>query len=899
MDDTKRPSLEEFVRLKGGKRVISRVLIANNGIAAVKAIRSIKKWSYETFANDKAVKFIVMATPEDLKANAEYIHLADEYVAVPGGANCNNYANVTLITNTAQNVGAHAVWAGWGHASENPKLPDALAETGITWIGPPSSAMRALGDKIGSTIIAQTAGVPCMPWSGDGIEVNYQEGGIPNDVYARACVSDAKHAREVATRVGYPIMIKASEGGGGKGIRKADSENDDIEMLFSQVQGEVPGSPIFLMRLSPICRHLEVQLLGDEYGNAIAIFGRDCSVQRRHQKIIEEGPVLAAPPAMWKHMEQSAVALAKEVGYVGAGTVEYLYTSDGEYYFLELNPRLQVEHPVTELISGVNLPTCQLLVAMGLPMSSIACIREMYGQCPDDVTPIDYDNTEPRTLPGHVIACRITAENPDAGFQPTSGSITELTFRSLPSVWGYFSINSNGNVHEFSDSQFGHVFAHGATRELARVNMACALRDLSIRGDIRTTVEYLRVVLESKDFVTNNITTTWLERLLQDPTVTTAKNKPPAHISVCLGALFRSYHTYESHKQAIMTELNRGALPSAQLYSNLVKNNMSLIYENVKYQFCITSMGPDSFGICSADWSACATVSMLSDGGLLILLDGQKYVAYGQEFPSGLRLTVAGQTILFEQEYDPTRLVSPMQGKLVRWLIADEAHVDKGAPYVEVEVMKMFLSLKAPEPGCIRTIKPAGSVIEAGDLLGTMMLDFPDTVRRANVFDGCFPQMGPPTPVGTSESNLLNEGLRTLSWLLDGYQLVDGSMEKIFTQTMSCLRSSMLPLHQFNDVFSTITAKIPEELAASISEITAGYAAAANKHRFYWEPADDFPVSDLQNAIDSCLSKLDAGARVALSQTLADSGLDAVLTAYRQGNHFYAATVLTGLLEAF
>ena len=243
-----------------------------------------------------------------------------------------------------------------------------------------------------------------------------------------------------------------AQGGGGKGIRRV-GDADQVAAALRQVQGEVPGSPVFVMKLAPVCRHLEVQLIADECGDAMAIFGRDCSIQRRHQKIIEEGPVLAAPPHIWREMELSAVRLAKEVGYVGVGTVEYLYTDDHKYYFLELNPRLQVEHPVTELISGVNIPAAQLQIAMGVPLARIPSIRRLYSEAPNGTSPIDFDARLATPLPGHVIACRITAENPESGFQPTSGLITELNFRSTPEVWGYFSVHAHGGVHAFADSQ--------------------------------------------------------------------------------------------------------------------------------------------------------------------------------------------------------------------------------------------------------------------------------------------------------------------------------------------------------------------------------------------------------------------------------------------------------------
>ena len=319
--------------------------------------------------------------------------------------------------------------------------------------------MQALGDKIGSTIIAQSAGVPTIAWNGDNLTVDYQKTGIPDEVYDAANVKTAEDALACADRIGYPVMIKASEGGGGKGIRKV-LKSDDVLNLYRQVQSEIPGSPIFVMKMASNARHLEVQLLADKYGEAIALSGRDCSVQRRHQKIIEEGPPTAASPDVFKAMERAAVSLAKTVGYCNAGTVEYLFLEDTkEFAFLELNPRLQVEHPVTENILGLNLPACQLQVAMGIPLHRIADIRRLYGRHPRGKDTIDFAYSERQAPPRHCIAVRITAENPEAGFQPTSGKIQELQFRSNVDVWGYFSIDNSGLVHEFADSQFGHIFA--------------------------------------------------------------------------------------------------------------------------------------------------------------------------------------------------------------------------------------------------------------------------------------------------------------------------------------------------------------------------------------------------------------------------------------------------------
>ncbi|GMF61675.1 unnamed protein product [[Candida] boidinii] len=336
-----------------------------------------------------------MATPEDLEANAEYIRMADQYVEVPGGTNNNNYANVELIVELAERTKVDAVWAGWGHASENPLLPEMLAASPrkIIFIGPPGSAMRSLGDKISSTIVAQHAKVPCIPWSGTGIDKVHVDPStnlvsVDDETYSKGCCTGPEDGLKKAKEIGFPVMIKASEGGGGKGIRKVDDEKDFVT-LYHQAANEIPGSPIFIMQLAGSARHLEVQLLADEYGTNISLFGRDCSVQRRHQKIIEEAPVTIAKNDTFKKMEAAAVRLGELVGYVSAGTVEYLYShADDKFYFLELNPRLQVEHPTTEMVTGVNLPAAQLQIAMGIPLHRIRDIRLLYGVDPHTSTEI-------------------------------------------------------------------------------------------------------------------------------------------------------------------------------------------------------------------------------------------------------------------------------------------------------------------------------------------------------------------------------------------------------------------------------------------------------------------------------------------------------------------------------
>jgi len=688
-----------------------------------------------------------MATPEDMRANAEYIRMADEVVDVPGLGNNHNYANINLICEIAERLQVDAVMPMWGHASENPNLPLSLLKLKhkVTFIGPPAEPMHALGDKIGSTIIAQSAGVPVIGWNGDDLRVNYKEEGIPHEVYDRANVTTAEEALACAERIGYPVMIKASEGGGGKGIRKV-MRSEDVITLFRQVQGEIPGSPIFVMKMASNARHLEVQLLADKYGDAIALSGRDCSVQRRHQKIIEEGPPIAAPPSVFRRMEAAAVALAKTVGYCNAGTVEYLFLEeDHSFAFLELNPRLQVEHPVTENILGINLPACQLQVAMGIPLNRIGDIRKLYGRHPRGRDTIDFDFAERQVPPRHCIAVRITAENPEASFQPTSGAIKELHFHSAIDVWGYFSVDSSGSVHEFADSQFGHIFASGPDRESARRACVTALKELKIRGDIRTTSEYIIKLMQSEDFVNNNITTDWLDgRIARHKQLAIEEDRlysPPATLVAACGAALQGYQHFESRDKEFIDMLKVGQVPSKDMLSPQVA--IDLIFKNVKYKTTCMQSGPLSVIVKCNGAIQNIQVRPLADGGYLLNLAGKSNLVYSNRETGGaLRMTLNGHTCMFTPEYDPTRLTSSIAGKLARLLVPDGAHLNAGEPYVEVEVMKMYMPLKAAEAGTVHFQMSEGATLSPGDVIALVRLDDADKVVKAEEYTGPLTSIG-------------------------------------------------------------------------------------------------------------------------------------------------------------
>ena len=732
-------SVSDFVSWSGGDHVIKKILIANNGIGAVKAIRSIRKWSYQTFGDQKMIQFVAMATPDDLRANAEFIRLADEVVNVPGGSNNNNYANVNLICEIAERLRVDAVMPLWGHASEKPLLPKTLSESKrkIAFIGPPAGPMQALGDKIGSTIIAQCAGVPCSPWNGDFITGEFNHGVIPQEVYDSANVKTSEDCLACAQRIGFPCMIKASEGGGGKGIRVIKDE-EAVPAAFRAVQGEVPGSPIFVMKLATNARHLEVQLLGDKHGDVIALSGRDCSVQRRHQKIIEEGPPIAAPPDVFREMENSAIALAKAVGYQNAGTLEFLFHEDThKFSFLELNPRLQVEHPVTENILGINLPSCQLMVAMGIPLHRIGDVRSIYGRHPSGKDTIDFEMSEKVPLKNYCIAVRITAENPDSGFKPTSGNFSEIQFRSAIDVWGYFSVNSSGLVHEFADSQFGHLFARGPDRESARRAMIVALKELEIRGDMRTTVEYVIRMMESGDFVGNNINTAWLDhRIANEKDLTLVeKNKsqlPDSLVAICGGAV-KGYQQFTDARQLFLDRLRIGQVPPIQSVQQ--EDQIDLILNNTKYEMVCRHTGSKRVMITNNGKTERVNINLLADHGYLLRVRGKSHVVYTKKEGNGsFRVIIDGCTYIFTPEYDPTLLRAEAAGKIARFLVPDGSHVMKGDAFVEIEVMKMYMPLKVEESGVVNFQLSEGAVLVAGDIIAKMTLDNDDCVVKAEVF---------------------------------------------------------------------------------------------------------------------------------------------------------------------
>jgi acetyl-CoA carboxylase/biotin carboxylase 1 len=733
-----------------------------------------------------------------------------------------------------------------------------------------------------------------MGWSGTGVdEVQVDDKGIvtvADAVYAKACTHNAKEGLERANAIGFPVMIKASEGGGGKGIRKVE-DSKAFPALFEQVLAEVPGSPIFIMKLAGNARHLEVQLLADQYGNNISLFGRDCSVQRRHQKIIEEAPVTIAKPDTFEAMEKAAVRLGKLVGYVSAGTVEYLYShADDSFYFLELNPRLQVEHPTTEMVTGVNLPAAQLQIAMGLPLHRIRDIRLLYGLDPKATTEIDFDFSNPesgktqrRPKPkGHTTACRITSEDPGAGFKPSSGMLTDLNFRSSSNVWGYFSVGTSGGIHQFADSQFGHIFAFGENRSASRKNMVVALKELSIRGDFRTTVEYLIKLLETPAFETNAITTNWLDDLIS---AKLTAERPDTMIAVVCGAITKAHLASEEGMLSYQTSLEKGQVPGRDILKTVFP--VDFIYEGERFRFTATRSSVDTYHLFLNGSKCSVGVRALSDGGLLILLDGRSHTVYFREEVGATRLSVDSKTCLLEQENDPTQLRSPSPGKLVRFLVESGENVKAGEAYAEVEVMKMIMPLVAQEDGLVNLIKQPGATIEAGDILGILELDDPSRVKHAKPFEGQFPAWKPPQIVGNKPAQRFRLLLSTLQNILLGFdnQVI---MTNTLKDLMEVLKDGDLPYGEWAAHHAALASRMPQKLDAALGNLIE---KAHAKHA-------EFPSKQLLKTYDAFLKE-----NVSLKEAeLLRAGLKPltdVMEAYKDGLRAHEHQVVGDLLEQY
>ena len=447
--------------------MFNKILIANRGEIAVRIIRACR---------NLGIRSVAVYSKEDAKSL--HVQLADQRICIGEGPARNSYLNMDRIIAAAENMGADAIHPGFGFLSENSEFVRKCKENGITFIGPDADVIDKMGNKSHARKTMMDAGVPVVP-------------GTKEPVY------DAETGKKLAEEIGYPVMIKASSGGGGKGMRVAANE-DEFEFQFNMAQRESANAfgddTMYIERFVENPRHVEIQIMADSHGNVVALGERDCSVQRNHQKLIEESPSPAIDEKTRRKMNEYAVLAAKTVGYTNAGTIEFVLAPDGKYYFIEMNTRIQVEHPVTEMVTGVDLVREQIRIAAHLKLN--------YKQ--SDIE-----------LKGHALECRINAENPQEGFRPSPGIVSSL---HIPGGFGVridTTLYQGYQVSSHYDSMIAKVIVHGRNRIEAIRKMRRVLSELVIDG-IDTNQELQYLILHESDYVKGNFDTSFIEKHLDE-----------------------------------------------------------------------------------------------------------------------------------------------------------------------------------------------------------------------------------------------------------------------------------------------------------------------------------------------------------------------------------------------
>ncbi len=448
-----------------------KVLVANRGEIAVRVIRACRDLGLAT-----------VAVYSDCDRGARHVRMADEAVAIGPSPPAESYLRIDRIVAAARHAGADAVHPGYGFLAENDRFASACLDAGVTFIGPSPAAIRLMGSKTEARRVAVAAGVPVVP----GTDVPLGPGTSDDQIAA------------LAAGVGYPVMVKAVAGGGGKGMRVVSGAADlplAVRAARSEAGSAFGDASIYLERELQRPRHIEVQILADQHGTVLPFVERECSIQRRHQKVIEETPSPVVTAALRAQMTTAAAAVAASAGYTNAGTIEFLLDADGRFYFLEMNARLQVEHPITEVLTGVDLVQWQIRIARG-----------------ERLTLVPERLLAPR---GHAMECRIYAEDPDAGFLPSPGRITALRVPGGPGIRDDGGVDEGGEVPPFYDAMISKLVAWGDDRGHAIARMRRALREYEVRG-IRTTVSFFRWLLEQPAFVAGEFHTGFLDELLHE-----------------------------------------------------------------------------------------------------------------------------------------------------------------------------------------------------------------------------------------------------------------------------------------------------------------------------------------------------------------------------------------------
>jgi geranyl-CoA carboxylase alpha subunit len=637
-----------------------KILIANRGEIAVRVMRTARAVGYRT-----------VAVYSSADADAEHVRQADQSVWIGEPLPAQSYLDIAAIVEAARISGADAVHPGYGFLAENAAFAQACRDAGLVFIGPSPEAIRAMGDKAGAKRLMQAAGVPCIPG------------------YQGADQSLQKLAAEAA-RIGWPVMIKATAGGGGRGMRLVGSAAQFGELLHSaqsEALNAFGDATVILERAIVAPRHIEIQVFADRHGNAIHLGERDCSVQRRHQKVIEEAPSPAVSGALRERMGATAVAAAKAIAYEGAGTLEFLLDAEGQYWFMEMNTRLQVEHPVTEAVTGLDLVELQLRVAAGEPL------------------PLTQEDVR---IDGHAIEVRLCAEDPRQGFMPQSG--TFAAWRPSPSLRTEHALRDGAAVPPYYDSMVAKLVAHGRTRDEARHRLVAGLQDTVALG-IATNQPLLLRALSHEVFASGAATT--------------------AFIADHLDALLAPDATTDAHAAllaALLLQLGQHGWPSPLAHT--LPNALRFALDGTVHTARVTPRGKGAFDVAldDRDTVQLTLLAWQDDGTVRFSCGGLSEQALA------VRETEhAGDRVLFHCRGHAFRLDNlthvavarggnagadgllraSMNGRVIALLVAEGDAVAAGQPLVTLEAMKMEHVHCAPRAGRVALHVAVGAQVAA------------------------------------------------------------------------------------------------------------------------------------------------------------------------------------------
>jgi len=647
-----------------------KILIANRGEIACRIIRTAKALGYRT-----------VAVFSDADAGALHVRQADEAVRIGPPAPQDSYLSIAALLAAAKLAGADAVHPGYGFLSENAAFADACVRAGLVFIGPPAAVIDVMGNKARAKTLMAAAGVPCVP--------GYQG---PDQ-------SDERLIAE-AGRIGFPLMIKASAGGGGRGMRLVTSADDfanGVARVRSEAAGAFGSDELILERAIADARHIEFQIFADRHGNVIHLGERDCSVQRRHQKVIEEAPSPVVSTELRARMGEAAVAAARAVGYVGAGTIEFLLGSAEEFYFIEMNTRLQVEHPVTEAITGLDLVAWQLRVAAG------------------ERLPLEQHEVR---FSGHAVEARLYAEDPHANFLPQSGTLIDWCPATGEGVRIDHGVAAGQTISPFYDPMLAKVIAHGATREEARRRLIIAIEDTVALG-LPTNRSFLIAVLRKPAFVDGEATTAFIDRHFLAGSDAMRRPTPDLRTLALAAVLLFEARAGET-----------ASVPSSLLHwssTGIANWPLRLTFGDVHHPASIMAVGTNGYRVGLGNQIVEISIEERSLGGVRITAFGVQQIARfalhdGTLYLDLNAITVAVRDTALEagsagHRDGSSRLLAPMNGAIVGVLAKPGDHVAKGQRIVVLEAMKMQHEISAERDGTIDKV-----LVKPGDQVATRQL---------------------------------------------------------------------------------------------------------------------------------------------------------------------------------